>query len=78
MEKDSMMAPSSYGGHTQKQGAQSDGGPAQAPGNLGQASTLYALREEYCTKLEKLVEANAEERSEAQGQLMLIKQKNEA
>ena len=32
-----------------------------------QATSLYALREEYCTKLEKLIEANAEERSEALG-----------
>ena len=38
----------------------------------GQAS-LYALREEYCTKIEKLIEQNAVERTEAQGQIMTLK-----
>ena len=46
-----------------------------AHGPLTQQSqaSLYALREEYCTKLEKLVESNAEERSEAKGRQMSLR-----
>lgn len=40
-------------------------------------TSLYALKEEYCTKLEKLTEQNSEERSEAQGQIMTLKQRVE-
>lgn len=40
-------------------------------------SSLFALREEYCTKLEKLVEANAEERADLQSQVLGLKQRIE-
>ena len=47
---------------------QTRGDTSSSLAQLGPSSTLYALREEYATKLEKLVESNAEERSEAKGQ----------
>ena len=39
---------------------------------------MYALREEYCTKLEKLVEANTQERSDLYSQSLSLQQKAEA
>ena len=38
---------------------------------------MFALREEYCTKLGKLVEANAEERADLQSQVLGLKQRIE-
>ena len=52
----------------------SDGSVANF-GKIENGTSLFALREEYCTKLEKLVEQNQEERTDLQGTNMTMKQK---
>ena len=47
----------------------------QSQSQMLQGSSLFALREEYCTKLEKLIEANSEERSNMQSLNLQLKQK---
>ena len=47
----------------------------QSQSQILQGSSLFALREEYCTKLEKLIEANSEERSNMQSLNLQLKQK---